>query len=422
MRKVLSFILCLIIVFCPVFSAFAGMTNAETPISADETRLKWSAKLGTSYINAPSTPAISGGYVYTMSRNTLYKIDAENGETVKTAEMCSEPSFGYTPVLIANGKIFCPLEGGTVQAFDSESLQPLWEYKDIIGGQALSPIIYDGGYVYTGFWNDEELDANYICLDAENGELKWSYTNKGGFYWAKGIVSGGYIVIGGDNGSGNDGAEGEICSFNKNTGRLIDLITVKGDIRSGISLYENSLYTVTKAGYIYKISVDSNGCFGEVESAALSGASTSTPVVYDGNVYIGVQSNGFKGNICVLDAESLVLIHTVSMEGYPQSEVLVTTAYDDVYIYSSYNASPGGITVISDSDYIPRQLFIPDEGYRSYCISPVVADENGTIYYKNDSGTIFAVEKIQPEAEKTFFEIIIEWIKSIFDMLINLFL
>lgn len=419
MRKILSAALCILIALCSVVPAFADITDAETPISAEETQLKWSVKLGTSYVNAPSVPAVSGGYVYTMSRNTLYKLDAENGETVKTAEMCSEPSFGYTPVFVIDEKIFCPLEGGIVQAFDAETMQPLWKYEDTLGGQALSSVVYDGGYIYTGFWNDEELDANYICLDAENGSLIWNYTLNGGFYWAESIVCGDYIIIGGDNGSIDTHADGCIRSFNKNTGEMVDAISVKGDIRCGISGYGNSLYAVTKAGYIYKTSVDSNGFFSETRSAALTGASTSTPVAYMGKVYIGVQSNGFNGNICILDAESLSLLQTIPMAGYPQSEVLITTAYSEVYIYTTYNSSPGGIDIIFENN--SHRLFTPDDGYRSYCISPVVADENGTLYYKNDSGTVFAIEKIQPEAEKTFFEMIIDWIKSIFEMLINLF-
>lgn len=421
--KLLSLFLYLVLILLTSFiPASAAITDAKTPVSSEEAQLKWSLKLGTSYANAPSVPAVSGDYVFTMSQNKLYKINAENGETVKTAEMCDVPSFGYTPVLIDGGRIFCPLEGGKVQAFDLDTMESLWVYTDPLGGQALSPLVFDSGLVYTGFWNDEEIDANYVCLDAENGSLKWSYTQKGGFYWAESAVIGDYLIIGGDNGSGEPDGIAALNCFNKTTGELIDTSEVIGDQRSGITQYNNSLYFVTKAGYIYKVKLNGNGEFDSVEKSKLSGASTSTPVIHDGKVYIGVQSSGFSGNIAVIDAKNLELIYSVPMNGYPQSEVLLTTAYDDVYIYSTYNAGPGGITVINGSSSKANQLFTPDEGHRSYCISPVSVTEDGTLIYKNDSGTIFAIGKAAPEEpEKTFFEKIIDWFKSIIDIILGIF-
>ncbi len=420
MKKILSLLLCLIIILSSIVSASAAITQTETPISADESRLKWSVKLGTGYTNSPSTPAVYGDYVLTMVGSTLYKLSSENGEIIKTAEMCSAPSFSYTPVLVANNKIFCPLEGGIVQAFDLNTMKSLWIYTDSLGGQSLSPIIFDNGKVYTGFWNDEEVNANFVCLNAESGKLEWNYIQKGGFYWAEPAVTGNFIVVGGDNGSDDVYSVSSLKSFNKTTGKLIDSAEIIGDQRSGITSKDGYLYLVTKGCYLYKAKLDSYGKFSSVKSVALSGSSTSTPTVYGGKIYIGVQSSGFGGSMCVFDCDSLGIINTVTMNGYPQSEMLLTTAYDDVYIYSTYNAGPGGITVINGSTFASEQLFVPEEGSKGYCISPVSAADNGTLIYKNDSGTIFAVGNVNSEEteESSIFMLIIKLFVSV----INLFL
>lgn len=60
--------------------------------------------------------------------------------------------------------IFAPLADGRVQAFNAETLESLWVYQDMLKGQSLSPITYSDGYIYTGFWNAETKDANYVCI------------------------------------------------------------------------------------------------------------------------------------------------------------------------------------------------------------------------------------------------------------------
>ena len=429
-NKLLCLFLC-ILILCSSFSflAFGEITDAKTPVNASEASLKWSLKLGKSYRDAPSVPSVADGCVITMSRKTLYKLDAESGEIIGQAEMADEPSFGYTPALIDGGKIYCPLENGTVQAFDFNTLKPLWKFSDALGGQALTPIVSFGGCLYTGFWNDEELDGNFVCLNAESGELLWSYTQKGGFYWSECFVNQKYVVVGGDNGSGEEIAPTALKCFDRLSGEQIDSAEIIGDQRSGITEYGGKLFCVTKAGYLYSVPLGSDGKFGNPEFLKLSGASTSTPVIYNGRLYIGVQSQGFGGKVWVIDADTLSLIYSAEMNGYPQNEMLVSTAYESesgcVYLYSSYNSAPGGITVLTDrsgqTEPITEQLFVPDEGSKGYCISPICVGDDGTLIYKNDSGTLFAVERVEKTAEKTIFQKILDFFRQLFDLIIGIF-
>lgn len=404
-------------------TAFAGVTYKSLPTSAEETQLLWSAKLGTSYRNAPSVPAVCGSDIVVMSGRELIKLDAATGEIVKKAQMCSEPSFGYTPVLYADGKLFCPLEGGVVQAFDAETLTPLWSFTSSSGGQALTPITYSAGKVYTGFWNDEEVNADFVCLNADNGILCWSKTRKGGFYWSEAYVSENYIVVSGDNGSSNDGAAAAVVCYDKSSGKELDKINVAGDVRSGIVFDAGSLYLVTKAGYIYKTSLLSDGSFGSVISKKLTGASTSTPAVYGGNVYVGVQSTGFSGTLTVLDAQSLETVRTVPMKGYPQSEVLVSPTENGVNVYSTYNAAPGGIAIIENilgDEARAEDLFVPADGAQGYCISTICVTDDGTMVYKNDSGNVFAVASVDSQG-KSIMDLIVELFAAIINLILQFF-
>ena len=69
-----------------------------------------------------------------------------------------------------------------------------------------------------------------------------------------------------------------------------------------------------------------------------------------------------------------------------------------------------------------RDIYVPDSSQSAYCISPVVSDQDGTLYFKNDSGHIFAIAKKKAsEPKKSLFRRIIEWIISVFRKIKNLF-
>ena len=104
---------------------------------------------------------------------------------------------------------------------------------------------------------------------------------------------------------------------------------------------------------------------------------------------------------------------------YPQTSAMVTTgsAHEDgyVYIYLPYNYTPGGVSVLKDKKGQTEPLTTTDSGYSEvftpvsplaqYCICSTIADEYGTLYYKNDSCYMMAitskVESIKVTEEPT---------------------
>lgn len=390
-----------------------GITDAPTPVSAEEADLLWYTKMGENWSSAASVQIIVDDALIVMSGSVLYKVSLETGQMLASSEMAAAPDWGYTPPTYARGMIFCPLGKGTIQAFNAETLEPLWIYQDPLKGQSISPIAYSDGYIYTGFWNGEVGDANYVCISitdedpTKTDEAKtasWSYTSNGGFYWAGAVVLGDYVVVGTDDGTRGFDGDSKLLCFDRHTGEPVSSITLSGmgDQRSSIAYDKDSgrVFFTTKNGYLASAMVDTQtGALTDLRSHAFPGSqSTSTPVVYKGRVYLGTGAGiGAAGQFVCADAETLEPIYTVDLLGYPQCSMLLSTAYEEkgeLYFYSTYNALPGGITMIKadavGSSAQAVEIYDAAEA-PEYCITSIICGPDGTLYYKNDTGYVFAV-------------------------------
>ncbi len=405
-----------------------AVVDYDFSTSEKESELLWKKKYGSWMGGSPSVQIIVDDALIFVSSKTIIKLDLLTGEPVRNEKgeavegtMVESSNWGYTPPIYARGMIICGLANGTVQAFDAETLESLWVYTDPLGGQSLTPIAYSDGNIYTGFWNLEEGDANYVCINIEDenknstNEEKiatWSHTNKGGYYWTGALVVGDYLVVGSDNGE-REFAEEDINAnstlfvFNKYTGAVEHSYQISGDQRSGIAYESGNIYFTTKNGYIHKGAINENtGAITNLKSvkAPFGSELTSTPVVFDGRMYLGGGSGvGSGGAVMVLDANNLTEIYRASMPGYGQGSILLSTVDykkpgDDVYIYSTYNSYPGGISMLVDNKNITSNeksemvdIYIPESADQNYGITSIIGSGNGVLYYKNDSGNVFAV-------------------------------
>lgn len=397
-----------------------GITSMKTPISVEDTELTWVKSLGSGWSAAPSVQIIVDNSLVVMSNKTLYKLDLSTGEILAQADMVAAPSYGYTPPTYGAGMIFCPLGNGTIQAFDAKTLKSLWVYEDALKGQALSPIAYSDGYVYTGFWNGEAKDANYVCISVTDEDVTneteakvatWKHKQLGGFYWAGSVVIGDYVIVGTDDGESGTTGNSTLYSFDKVTGDVKSTLALTGlgDQRSSIAYDKTSgkVYFTTKGGHLCSAKVDAEGNLSQLKTVDYNAQSTSTPIVYKNRVYFatgsGISATGSKGNVVVADADTLEMVYAVGLLGYPQCSLLLSTAYEAesgyIYLYSTYNNNPGGISMIkvkpdaAGADEAELIELYDAEGYKQYCIASIICGKEGTLYYKNDSGNVFAVGK-----------------------------
>lgn len=370
--------------------------------------------------------------------------------------MYGNVGYAMNPVLYAEGKLFVQVGNGVVQAIDLKTLKCLWHTEKIGGQTVspISYTQVDGkGYIYTGTWGlGERSDGTYFCVaiddenittDTENNKgggktkaTEWTFTPsiddkalvgtenaQRGFYWAGAYACENYIAVGTDDGT-NEGdytANAVFYTLNPKTGKIIDRIDkIKGDIRTTVVFDNGHLYFSTKGGTLYKVDVDENGNLSNESYIDLGGMTTAAPLVYKNKIYIGVSGPGGQFNpdgghsFKVVSNEGTLsensLMYELPIPGYPQAAALLSTAYEDedfdgdgkadgrVYLYFTYNANPGGIyytydtTEATEALDMGKELYIPEEDKQQYCISTICADDEGTLYYKNDSCYLMAVE------------------------------
>ncbi len=417
-----------------------GVTSAPAPISASDAVLYWANQAGVSYSSdAVSSPILVNGYLVCTAKQNIFKIDTITGEVVQVGDMVKKSAFNITPPTYAAGMIFVALADGYVQAFNADTLKSLWVYADALGGQPNSPISYCKGYIYTGFWNGEANNGNWVCIsvtdedpgrETEQKQATWVYTQKGGFYWAGACVRDNFLLVGTDDGEvGSASQSSNLLSLELGTGRLIDCLSgLDADVRCSICYDKKTdrYYFTSKGGYFYSVAVSSDGYFDRgslkkldlrggrtSEGKDVEGMSTSTPVVYNGRAYVGVSGVGqfvaYGGHcIAVIDLASWSIAYTCPTKGYPQTSGLLTNAYENtglVYIYFFENMSPGTLRIIRDCpgqtqllsiyDGSPIEqaeaIFTPRGAQRQYALCSPIIDKYGTIYFKNDSGHMMAL-------------------------------
>lgn len=405
-----------------------GITGTSTPTDASSAVQKWATRIGVGWEAAVTPPLILGNYLYVASGQFIYRLDKNTGDIVATSEqLAGNMVYAMIPLTYAEGMLFAQIGGGQIQAVSASSLKSIW-VSESLGGQTLSPITYKDGYIYTGTWNSETTAGSYFCLSvtdedpSKGDEIKyctWKYNHKGGFYWAGSYASGDYLVFGSDDGAkeGNYTNSAILYSVNTHTGILLDKLTgLNGDIRSTVVYNDGYVYFTTKGGSLYRVAMNADGTFGRVDSYDLGGMATAAPIVYKGRIYVGVcgqgdrfgADGGHHFDVLKESSAGITLAYEVPIPGYPQAAPLLSTAYENqdfngdgtadgrVYLYFTYNALPGGLYMLADepgqTSGTAQELFRPSGDQQQYCISTICADRDGTLYYKNDSNYLMAIE------------------------------
>lgn len=381
-----------------------GITAAETPLTKEESGLLWAQKLG----QYAGPPLYANGSIYTYWENQVYKLNRKNGKVEAKGTIALDPNnswaqaFGYTyfPVTYGDGKIYVGMGGGKVQAFDADTLESVWIYTNGAadsGTDAYSPITYKDGKIYTGFnksWSSS-APAAFVCISTKDGKEVWSTTEDGSFNWDGAAIIGDYVVYG--NGSGS------IISRNKNTGEFVQKETADSKEIKASACYDNGkVYFMTGSATLvvadFNLEAGTFSNIKKIDCSKYGTGSTSTPVVYNGIVYVGVGKWG-SGKIIAVNPEEEKVLWSVDEPSYPQCSILLSNAYEKdgyLYLYVTYNGKPGGINVVkvkADGSEAEGYELFAATGYEQFCMSSVVVDEDGIIYYKNDSGYVMAIAK-----------------------------
>ena len=408
-----------------------GVTSAKTPISADATVKSWAVQVG----GTPTPPLMVNGKLYVLTGSTVKAIDPKTGTVTATSERLAGTSqFGTNPIAYGDGKFYIQLDANTsdekahVQAIDAATLKSVW-VSEGFEGQLISPITYHNGYIYTGTWQQEEKAGTYFCLSTtdedpgratETKQTSWTISKTGGFYWVGAYAADNYVIFGSDNGKGGSTEYGStLYSVNAKTGAVIDTETnLIGDLRSAVVKSGSYVYFTSKAGYLYRATVSSDGQLGTPEALKLDGMITGTPVVCGDTVFVtcsGQTQFQSPGKIYAIkaDAETMSVYDRAATTGYIQSSLLVSDAYKagegKLYIYGSCNEENGTInffkydvTAHTFDTGVTKELYTPTGAEKQYNLCSLICDARGTLYFKNDSGylTALAREVIETDVSK----------------------
>ena len=403
------------------------VTDVKLPDKADETSLKWGVQLSKDGAmgNSCTPPIIVGNKIYSAASNELFEIDKETGETLKKVKLDGYVQYATNPITYAKDSytdnepyVFIQLDNGRLQCVNIKTMKSVWISPAYKNEQTISPVVYKNGKVYTGTWNNKK--GRFLCFDVKGKGTqspKWSLdpSKNGdgarGFYWTGAYVSDKYAVFGSD-GSDKEKGKSILYSVNPDTGAVIDKIdNVDSAIRSTVVRSGDFLYFTTYTGSVCKVGIEDNGKFRTaskiIKSLGTNRIVTGSPVIYNNRLYIGtVTANNQFGNdgvnhkLMVLDAGTLNIERAVSTTGGPKAQALLSTntgKSGKVRVYFTCNTPPGGIFFIEDKPGMNsgecKTLFTPEKEMQQYCISPLCCDENGIIYYKNDSNHLMAVER-----------------------------
>lgn len=405
-----------------------AVVDATTPRRATEAVLKWITSEsfnvgGGSTTNGPAPLLIVDGCIVTTNGTSIVKLNKDTGATVTARTMANtNGTYGYSPMAYGEGMIFVPLSDGRIQAFNASTLASVW-ISQPFGIQASCPVIYRGGYLYTGVSGSPSRPGTFLCLSVtdeypgqadETKYAAWTAVDPAqvtGSYWSGPVIMGNAVVYGTDAVNGS----GKLVSRNRLTGNLISEIDLSGNQRSSIAYADGRVYCTTQDGYLCSAAVNADtGALSDlmtVKHDFVTG-STSTPVVCNGVLYYGAgTSQGAR--VIAADASTLAeLRRTGAFGAAVQASPLITTCYSAaengaVYLYVTQNTEPGGIYVVRDDGVTLTKddLFLPNGIYANKCIASVICDADGVLYYRNDSGYLFAVGKASADGAPVLFSL-----------------
>jgi len=405
------------------WSGFASADKVtDAPVPTEDAEAKWVTTLKdpNDYNTYVSDPLLVGDYVYIAVGSKLYKKNVETGETVEAGEAALAAAIDSTSRMVyVNGLILVPLSSGRLQALTVDSLTTKWITDALPDGtkgsqQSLSSVTVRDGYAYFGS-ADADWSNSYggylLCVRLSDGKVMWNKANQNsaGYYWSGMAFTGGYGVIADDSGT--------VSVVDPATGDVVSTLKVADRVRTTVLADGSTLYVTSNDGVLHKLSVAADGTLSELDKVSFGFSSTSTPVLANGKIIVGgASADGFTGGyqgkyeyhygqIAVIDAATMTVENAVCKAdgnyirqyGYDaggdvKSQPIVSVQDGQTYVYFTSNNNPGGIYRYRVGDEEAELLYTPDTANQNYCMSSISVGSDGSLYYTNDSGKLFAIK------------------------------
>ena len=404
-------------------SDWSGFTSADkvtdAPVPTKDAEAKWVSELKASneWNKSISDTLLVGDYLYVAVGSKLLKKNVDTGETVAESPLAAKID-STSRMVYAGGVVLVPLSGGRLQALTVDALATVWVTDELPAGpdgaqQSLASVTVRDGYAYFGTasasWTDSS-DGYLLCVRISDGKVIWQHKNENGkgYYWAGLAFCGNYGVIADDSGT--------VSTVNPDTGETVTSLKVADRVRTTVLVDGSIAYVVSADGVLHKLSVGADGTLSELGKVTFGSSSTSTPVLVNGKIVVGGASiesfaGGYQnkytyyyGQLAVIDAETLAVDYSIckadgsyirqgtSGGGDVKSQPVVSVQNGETYVYFTSNNNPGGIYRYRIGDDEAELLYTPAAGDQQYCMASISVGSDGSLYYVNDSGKLFAVK------------------------------
>lgn len=384
-------------------------TVTSAPTSSNNAALAWKKQNGRS--NCSEILTIGDSVFFASSPlderwspkgpAALYRLNAKTGEETAALQLFSVIDSTCRPVY-TDGVIVIPLTNGRLQGVSATEMKTLWVSDAIsAGAQNVSTVTAAGGMVFTGTVNSFNKDytsasGTFFGINAITGQRVWANEESTtGYYWAGACKVGNVLVYGND--------AGVLSSVDPATGKVVSALKLSSGIRSSVisNAAETEAYVTTNDGKLHKIAVTINGSLTEVGAAAFSAYSTSTATLFEGNLFVGGSNSNYKGQLSVIDAATMRVKSSIELPFEVKSAPLVAKAADGkTYAYFTCNGAEGaypnytnggGAWVYCLETNTATRLFDATGDAANYCTKSITMGADGTLYWTNDSGTLFAL-------------------------------
>lgn len=404
-------------------SDWPGYTSADkvtdAPVPTKDAEAKWVSELKGSneWSKGISDPLLVGDYLYVAVGSKLLKKDVDTGETVAESPLAAKID-STSRMVYTGGVMLVPLSSGRLQALTVDALATVWVTDELPAGpdgaqQSLASITVRDGFAYFGTasasWSDSS-DGYLLCVRISDGKVMWQHKNENskGYYWAGLAFSGNYGVIADDSGT--------VSTVDPETGKTVASLKIAERVRTTVLVDGSIAYVVSADGVLHKLSVGTDGTLSELGKVTFGCSSTSTPVLANGKIVVGGSSTesfmgGYQnkytyhyGQLAVIDAETLSVDYSIckadggyirqgaSGGGDVKSQPVVSVQNGETYVYFTSNNNPGGIYRYRIGDDEAELLYTPVAGDQQYCMASISVGSDGSLYYVNDSGKLFAVK------------------------------
>lgn len=387
-----------------------GNTSAATsaPTSSNNAALSWKKAYGNGNYSEILTLGDSIYFAssllnanWTPKTAVLHRLNSK-GEETASLQLFGTIDASACRMAYTDGVIIIPLSNGRLQGVSATEMKTLWVSGAIASGaQNISTVTASGGMVFTGTANS--LDSSYNAatgtffgINAITGERVWANEEANtGFYWSGACKAGNVLLYGND--------AGVLTAVDPATGKTVSALKLSSAIRSTVisNNAETETYVTTNDGTLHKISVAPNGSLSELGTASFASKSTSTATLFQGNLFVGGCAADYTGTLSVIDAATMQVKHSTSLPFEVKSAPLVAKAADgNTYAYFTCNGaegtwpnytSGGGAWVYCLETNTATKLFDATGSMANWCTKSIVMGADGTLYWTNDSGTLFAL-------------------------------